>query len=58
MARPVWTLRAFMPDWRWGASGEETPWYPSMRLLRQPAPGEWEPVVRDAAERVRRLRNP
>jgi len=58
MGRPVWTLRAFMPDWRWGASGEETPWYPSMRLLRQPAPGDWEPVVRVAAESLGRLRSP
>jgi len=58
MGRPVWTLRAFMPDWRWGASGEATPWYPSMRLLRQPAPGDWETVVRAAAESLGRLRCP
>jgi len=35
MARPVTTLLPFAPDWRWGASGESTRWYPSMRLVRR-----------------------
>ncbi len=39
MGRPVWTLLAFAPDWRWLLHRADTPWYPSMRLFRQPAPG-------------------
>ncbi|MDR3404122.1 MAG: tetratricopeptide repeat-containing glycosyltransferase family protein [Chthoniobacter sp.] len=37
--RPVWTLLPFAPDWRWGAGGDETRWYPTMRLFRQETPG-------------------
>jgi tetratricopeptide (TPR) repeat protein len=42
---PVWVLLSFVPDWRWGLEGETTPWYPTMRLFRQPSAGEWAPVV-------------
>ena len=50
LARPVWVLVPFAPDWRWGMTGESTPWYPTMRLFRQRRPGDWdEPVGRVAA---------
>jgi hypothetical protein len=52
MERPVWTLRAFSPEWRWPAGVEETPWYPSMRLLWQERPGDWSGVIREAARRL------
>lgn len=45
LGRPVWLLLPFAPDWRWGLHAETTPWYPTMRLFRQPAPGDWGPVV-------------
>jgi len=45
LGRPVWTLVPFVPDWRWGRAGARTPWYPSMRLIRQPEPGDWLSVV-------------
>jgi len=53
MGKPVWVLRPFYPDWRWGISGESSPWYPSATLLQQPAPGNWESVVKEAASRLR-----
>jgi Flp pilus assembly protein TadD len=45
MGRPVWTLLPFVPDWRWGVEGEATPWYPTMRLFRQTAPGHWDALI-------------
>lgn len=41
MGRPVWTLLPFAPDWRWMLGREDSPWYPTMRLLRQGSAGDW-----------------
>ena len=45
LGRPVWMLLAFAPDWRWLLQREDSPWYPTLRLFRQPAPGDWQSVV-------------
>ena len=42
---PVWVLLPFAPDWRWLEAREDSPWYPTMRLFRQPKPGDWQSVV-------------
>ena len=47
LGRPVWTLLAFAPDWRWMLDRADTPWYPTMRLFRQPAPNDWASVFRE-----------
>ncbi len=44
LGRPVWTLLPFAPDWRWLLHRDDSPWYPTMRLFRQPAPGDWPAV--------------
>jgi hypothetical protein len=49
MGKPVWLLLPFMPDWRWMLARGDSPWYPTMRLFRQPGPGEWEAVVERVA---------
>lgn len=49
LGRPVWTLLSFMPDWRWMLGREDCPWYPTMRLFRQPEPGAWKPVIERVA---------
>jgi len=41
---PTWLLLPFAPDWRWGLKRDLTAWYPSMRLFRQRAPGDWTDV--------------
>jgi len=61
MGKPCWLL---LPDhrcdWRWRASGDSTPWYPSMRLFRQPAGGGWDAVIAAVAADVvaQRFHNP
>lgn len=59
LARPTWIALAFAPDWRWGTAGASTRWYPTARLFRQPAPGDWTSVVRDIGLALdRRLAEP
>ena len=40
----TWLALAQAPDWRWGRNGETCPWYPTMRLFRQRAAGDWAAV--------------
>ena len=42
MGHPAWVLLPFVPDWRWLRAREDTPWYPSLRLVRQQAHGAWD----------------
>jgi Flp pilus assembly protein TadD len=58
MGRKVWTLLPYIPDWRWGLEREDTPWYPTMRLFRQPAMGDWDSVVRRVADELRNAARP
>jgi tetratricopeptide (TPR) repeat protein len=43
--KPTWVLIPNCPDWRWLLDREDTPWYPTMRLFRQPEPGNWTAVI-------------
>lgn len=42
---PVFILLPFSPDWRWMLGRDDSPWYPTMRLYRQPDPGDWTTVI-------------
>jgi hypothetical protein len=42
LGRPTWLLNRFAGDWRWGAMGEHSEWYPTLRQFRQSEPGDWE----------------
>ena len=52
---PVWTLLIHESDWRWMLDRADTPWYPTMRLFRQPEPGDWTSVVRSVAAALPRF---
>ncbi|MFQ3680325.1 MAG: tetratricopeptide repeat-containing glycosyltransferase family protein, partial [Pseudanabaenaceae cyanobacterium] len=45
LGKPVWILLPFAADWRWGRDRPDTPWYPTARLFRQPARGDWAGAV-------------
>lgn len=53
LARPVWLLNRYDSCWRWLRDRDDSPWYPTLRQFRQPAPGEWAPVVARVAEALR-----
>ena len=42
---PVWAMVAYSPDWRWMLERADSPWYPTLRLVRQQTPGDWRGVV-------------
>lgn len=50
LARPVWTLLPFAPDWRWQTERTDSPWYPSMRLFRQHRPRSWLEPIQEAVQ--------
>jgi hypothetical protein len=45
LGRPAIVMLPFQPDWRWTLDRERSPWYPALKLVRQPAPGDWASVV-------------
>jgi Tfp pilus assembly protein PilF len=53
MAVKTWTLLPFAPDWRWMLTREDSPWYPTMRLFRQPARSDWASVVARVLDELR-----
>jgi tetratricopeptide (TPR) repeat protein len=53
LGRPLWVLLPFAPDWRWTLDGETSPWYPTAKLFRQSALGDWEAVIARIGEALR-----
>lgn len=47
LGRPTWVLLPHSSEWRWLEGRNDSPWYPSMRLYRQPRRGDWEAVFSD-----------
>lgn len=55
MGKPVWTLLPFVPDWRWMLEMETSPWYPTMKLFRQPDMGDWSGLFKQVHEALDRF---
>lgn len=55
MGAPTWILVAYAPDWRYHLGREDNPWYPTMRLFRQPADGDWRGAIAAVADALRAL---
>jgi Flp pilus assembly protein TadD len=56
LGKPVWLLSRFDACWRWGTERDDSPWYPTMRLFRQTAPGDWAGVMRRVVDALPDLR--
>jgi Tfp pilus assembly protein PilF len=52
LGRPVWVLLPYSPDFRWLLDREDSPWYPSARLFRQPFTGDWDSVITRVQESI------
>ena len=50
LGRPIWDLLNYTPYWVYGQKGSTTPWYPSMRIFRQPEPSNWDPVFAEVKQ--------
>ena len=55
LGRPVWLLNRFDTCWRWLQNRDDSPWYPSLRQFRQPAPGDWASVIGRARGALQQL---
>ncbi|HYH17666.1 MAG TPA: tetratricopeptide repeat protein [Azospirillum sp.] len=53
LGRPVWLLSRFDGCWRWLAGREDSPWYPGLRVFRQPRLDDWRPVLDRVAGELR-----
>jgi hypothetical protein len=56
LGKSVWTLIPYKKsDWRWMINREDSPWYPTMRLFRQPQRGDWNSVMERVSEELQKL---
>ena len=58
LAKPVLLLLPFAAEWRWMDARADSPWYPTMHLLRQSRPGDWAGVIERVKEFIHSRRFP
>lgn len=46
LGTPAWVMLEHASDWRWMHARTDCPWYPSLRLFRQPSAGHWQGLIR------------
>lgn len=52
LGKAAWVMVPHVPEWRYGLAGERLPWYPGVRLFRQPSAEEWRPVLEEVQSRL------
>jgi len=57
LGRPTWIALKHVPDWRWLLDREDCPWYPTVRLFRQPRPDDWASVFARINQELKSLFN-
>ncbi|HQU42640.1 MAG TPA: glycosyltransferase family 9 protein, partial [Pirellulales bacterium] len=55
LGKPVWLLAPHVSDWRWPPGRDDSGWYPTMRVFRQPRAGRWSKVIERAARELSAL---
>lgn len=55
LGKPLCVLLPWLPDWRWMLEREDSPWYPSARLYRQPQPRDWDAPLQRVREHLEQL---
>ena len=55
LGKPVWLLNRHESEWRWMQDRDDSPWYPTMTIFRQSAPGKWDDVFSNVYDRLKLL---
>jgi ADP-heptose:LPS heptosyltransferase len=55
MGKRAWVILPFVADWRWPRHRHDNPWYPTLRLFRQPSIGDWGGAIQKVAEQLQTL---
>jgi hypothetical protein len=55
IGKKTWILLPFVPDWRWLLDREDSPWYPTVKIYRQPSLGDWRSVMQRVREDLMQL---
>jgi hypothetical protein len=55
MGKPVIVLLPYAADFRWLRNRDDSPWYPTAKLFRQPAFGDWDSVIGRLGDELRQL---
>ena len=53
LGKPVWLLNPFETDWRWLIGRDDSPWYPHLRIFRQPRLDDWQSVIARVRDELR-----
>jgi len=51
---PTWVMLPNPADWRWMLNRTDTPWYPTIRLFKQPTPGDWATMIQEVAQELKK----
>ncbi len=55
LGKETWVLLPFSPDWRWLLDRNDSPWYRSVKLYRQPTIGDWDSVLSDVSDELAKI---